>query len=325
MLGLMRIVLPPAGLLLSVAVLAQEPAASAPTPAAPAAADVFPRTCPNGADLPFAAIAVQHPIDTSCPAFSGDPTAPAVSQTQNKVKNNFCADVTQPKPFTPQMLIDLQAAAAGKHVTFGRGNEPADRGALGELGEGSVVRLKANLVESHYADLGGGESVNCHRPTEDENDVHIAFGPAPDTQECGSVSAEITPHYRPAAWTAFGKFEAYDKTKKKNVVDPQVASRLQAHPYRVTGQLFFDASHVPCPCGTTCPSGNPLRASLWEIHPVFKIEVCKAGAACDAANDDDWIAFDAWWNGLAPIQPVKKPHTHAAHEPRKTKPAGGGG
>lgn len=35
---------------------------------------------------------------------------------------------------------------------------------------------------------------------------------------------------------------------------------------RVTGQQFFDGSHVPC---ATTGCRNPKRVSLWEIHLIY--------------------------------------------------------
>ncbi len=270
-----------------------------------AAQSTFPDHCPDGRALPFAAIQQKHPIDQSC-GIEGKATSPPNSKTQNRVKNNFCASGT-PETFTPQMLIDLQQNTA---VPAGYQKEPSDRTALDQLGEGKVVRMKAYLLEAHHADLGSGpdsgESVNCNNGTPPFNDIHIALGPKPSTQECASVTAEISPHYRPATWDEIGNFEVYGGGKY--TVNPGMASRLQGHPYRITGQLFFDASHEPCPCGTT--QCEPLRSSLWEIHPVYQVEVCKAGTSCDETNDADWLAFDTWWKSLAPVQPVKAPHAH---------------
>jgi hypothetical protein len=92
-----------------------------------------------------------------------------------------------------------------------------------------------------------------------------------------------------------------------------MAARLKSLPYRVTGQLFFDASHKVCPCGTS--NCSPVRASLWEIHPVYNVEVCKAGSPCDENNDSDWLAFDTWWKSLTPLSKPRGPHSHAPHEP----------
>jgi hypothetical protein len=41
---------------------------------------------------------------------------------------------------------------------------------------------------------------------------------------------------------------------------------------RLKGQLFFDASHVPCRPGKPV---NPARSSVWEIHPIYSVDVCK--------------------------------------------------
>jgi hypothetical protein len=264
----------------------------------------FPDHCPGGSPLPFAAIEVKHPIDSTC-SIEGTTTAPANSHTQNKVKSNFCAAAPggQPETVTPQKLVDLQAHTK---IHSGFKLEPSDRKPLQDLGEGKVVRMKAFLIEAHYADLGAGESANCNGKKEPDNDIHIAFGSKADSQECESVSAEIIPHYRPASWSEIGHFETYNSAARKYIPNAAMASRLQAHSYRITGQLFFDASHAPCPCSKAC---NPIRASVWEIHPVYSIEVCK-GTTCDENNDSDWIAFDTWWKGLVPIKKVKGPHTH---------------
>jgi hypothetical protein len=250
---------------------------------------IFPKTCQNGAEFPFGSIAVEHPIDSSCASPSGKPeTNP--SKLQNIVKNNFCATAQTPERYTPAMLIALQKDTVARHVSFGYKKEPKSRAILHELGEGTLVRMKAVFVEAHFADLGSGESVNCGLPSAGENDIHIALGPASGTQECASVTAEISPHYRPTSWNEIGNF----------ATDPKIASRLRDQTYRITGQLFFDGSHKTCPCSVTKCGGNPRRASLWEIHPVYKIEVCKAGTPCDDSKDSDWVAFDAWWNSPTP-------------------------
>src|SRR5262249_32985067 len=72
--------------------------------------------------------------------------------------------------------------------------------------------------------------------------------------ECLSTTAEMSPHYRPPDWTPENLLQA-----------------SAGHPVRIQGQLFFDGSHKPC-FGGRRP--NPKRASLWEIHPVYSVEVC---------------------------------------------------
>jgi hypothetical protein len=62
----------------------------------------------------------------------------------------------------------------------------------------------------------------------------------------------------------------------------------------VTGQLFFDASHKLCENGKAVP-GDPARQSAWEIHPVYKVDVCSANtlAAC-SANGNVWTPIEKW-------------------------------
>jgi len=270
----------------------------------------FPATCPAGGGLPFNAPPVSHPVDSSC-GLKGKTTSPAPTQLQNSLKNNFCATAATPATFTPQAIVALQGKTT---VPAGQGKEPANRAPLKALGEGKLIRMKAFIIEAHHADVGAGESVNCNGPKEEDNDIHIALGTAVDTQECASVTAEISPHERPASWNEIGHFETFDPVTRLNTVNPAIASRLQAQPFRFTGQLFFDASHPPCPCGKNC---NPKRSSLWEIHPVYKIDVCKAATSCDVNNEAHWLSFESWWKSMAPVQTPAPPHAHALHEPEE--------
>jgi hypothetical protein len=273
----------------------------------------FPDHC-GAAPLPFAPIEVRHPIDSSC-GLRGAPGAPANSQLQNTVKNNFCAGAgnRQPEVVTVQSLVDLQRQTT---VPSGHGREPASRAPLQVLGEGKLVRIKAFVYEGHHADLGSGESVNCLGLTELDNDVHIALVAQATDQECQSVTAEISPHFRPDSWDVIGHDETYTASTRLYTPDPTIEAKLKGHPFRITGQLFFDASHKVCPCGVNC---TPVRASLWEIHPVYAIEVCAPGTPCDENRDADWIAFDRWWAGNPAPGPTpvrRPPHTHAPHEGR---------
>ena len=91
-----------------------------------------------------------------------------------------------------------------------------------------------------------------------------------DTNECNSTTAEMSPHYRPPGWT------------------PDRLTKL-GKPVRIRGQLFYDNSHKPCTPGHT---PNPHRVSLWEIHPVYSIDVCKSSdideCRKNSNNDAEW-------------------------------------
>lgn len=65
----------------------------------------------------------------------------------------------------------------------------------------------------------------------------------------------------------------------------------------MTGQLFYDASHRPC-AGTPphAAQSAPARVSSWEIHPIYRIDVCKFKSLqnCKADNDSVWTRIDQW-------------------------------
>jgi hypothetical protein len=110
------------------------------------------------------------------------------------------------------------------------------------------------------------------------NDIHVDLARNPGEPACRSITAEIIPHYRPAAW---------EVDNLKLVMD---------RPVRLTGHLFFDASHRPCKTDTD--NVSPKRASLWEIHPVYGVDVCRERTlqACPAGNEGKWLALDQWLN-----------------------------
>ena len=224
-------------------------------------------------------------IDKQCgESGCADPNTP--EGKQNKAKNNFCATGT-PVTITPDDLKQLQVAAKSKGVTFGSESEiPADRSVLQgysiggkTLSEGMLVRMAAFVIETHPADVTNGESVNCKTKGAAGNDVHMALGLKHGANECTSVTAELSPHFRPKAWSVLSSIKPQGATTATGVKTP----------IRVTGQLFFDASHQPCN-GLTAVGDNPKRQSLWEVHPVYVVEVCKNTTlqTCDASDDSAW-------------------------------------
>src|SRR5262249_49728773 len=144
---------------------------------------------------------------------------------------------------------------------------------------------------------GNPESCNCgnvNKTAEDANDLHLVLiryipqhascckptkhPPAEcktakeESREHKSVTAEISPHFRPDEWNV-------DRLCK-------VATE---HPLRLKGQLMYDASH-------RLGVGHPYRVSNWEIHPVYAVDVCteKSLSACKADNNLVWKPLDQW-------------------------------
>jgi hypothetical protein len=244
---------------------------------------------------PFAGLAEHQPIDDHC---GPDGSGSANSVAQNRAKNNLCAQ-------GPATVVDtgvlqlLQADVAALGIAFGTPQTiptPADRPKLQHpdtthgiaIGEGSLVQFVGFLIEAHYSDVQSGESVNCDIPSEATNDIHVALGQALDAPECTSITAEIIPHFRPHAWTMLATLNG------ANVASLRQNAHLD-RPLRLTGQLMFDASHAPCTNGQ--PASNaPARASSWEVHPVYRIDVCRETAldACVGAKDAVWTPLDQW-------------------------------
>jgi hypothetical protein len=196
--------------------------------------------------LPFEG--VRNPLfDDQC-GIAGGSTDPA-KQEESKAKNNFCASGQAPRVMTYGELVSLQSQSTKIPPKL------KDRTPVHNLGEGDYVSYVAFIKDAHYSDVGAGEAVNCGIPGRGTNDIHIVLLKDPNDDECESTTAEISPHYRPPDWTA------------KNLM-----SVSAGHPVRLQGQLFFDGSHKPC-TGTSQP--NPKRASVWEVHPVYSIEICE--------------------------------------------------
>lgn len=244
-------------------------------------------------------IMARQSFDASC-GDTGDPSAAAAKQLQNAVKNNLCATGT-PALVTFVTFRNLQAA---QHPS----NPPNSRTSLHSvvttsegdtIGEGSLVHVVAFIMKAKYSDLGGGESVNCNQPHEDQNDIHIALvNSATATNECTSVTAEMIPHYRPRSWKpdAMHHLSLYQPGSGHHKYTDYTTSKRPL--VRVTGQLMYDASHSICKNGA--PVGtNPARCSNWEVHPVYTIDVCTSAHPqdnneCDPTNDSVWTPLDRW-------------------------------
>jgi hypothetical protein len=210
-------------------------------------------------------------IDGSC-KVSGSAAPTSAEGLQNTGKNNFCA-VGNPAAVTLASLRTLQtsAEAAEKKLHFAAGSPPKSRAFLASLGEGGPVTFEGFVFQARQECK---ETVNCgaQSPNQDAfHDIHISLVDhvptsgggsvaQKDAEECGGFVAEMIPHHRPPEWTACN-------------VNDVAARHLRV---RVTGQRFFDASHLTCNGGT--PNGsNPKRSTLWEIHPIYMFEVCPSG------------------------------------------------
>ena len=201
------------------------------------------------------------------------------------------------------------------------------------VGEGTVVQIIGFLIKGKYSNVGKnkGESVNRHFEDREENDIHMNIvktkppeSPTKtqlETLECESVIAEVSPHFRPELWEPLGRLV---KTTAKATAAKKIAALDLDRPMRFAGQAFFDASHRPCVNGK--PQESSKRVSSWEVHPVYRIEVCLNSSLSGCAPDrtDVWVSLDEWLtadeeedgdsgdllNGVGRLRPVSAVTTH---------------
>jgi len=251
-------------------------------------------TFPPRNQLPFAAIAPATDPMSVCDAEGSSPTSHPndAKRRKNAAKNNLRA-TGAPTAVEFSDFSKLQSAVGNTPnlTTSRKVVETPQKVTHGSVGEGSLVQLVAHLRDAHIADCLApnpptssgefGEAVNCDFIGVKANDFHITLMPLtePTGDECDSVTAEMIPHFRPDAWQTLDQ-----KTPTKN-------------PVRVTGTLFFDDSHLPCtPQKKPAGSGNPARRAVWEIHPVYALDVCTAASddKCLAADNTVWMPYDKW-------------------------------
>lgn len=207
-----------------------------------------------GCILPFHDIAVKRSIDDVCGIHgSGTSKNTKANQLQNAAKNNFCA-TGNVKKMKIRDFISLHNKVMQQQIPFGSYLKvPVDRSQLQKLGEGKLVSFTGYIHSVKYANTSTGEGVNCKEKNAENNDIHMELvEKLNEDNSCNRISAEISPHFRPDAWNV---------SLLKDVAEQHIRMRI-------TGQLFFDASHGACPDGST-----HYRGSSWEIHPVYKIEI----------------------------------------------------
>lgn len=254
-----------------------------------------------GCNLPFTG-GQSHDVDQHCPN-EGCATRER-DKAQNRIKNNLCA--AGPAIQINTTSIDKLQAAVDQLVaqhTFSYGQSPPppeDRAKLHDLstvdvngnpvllGEGKLVTFEGFVLDAKHDDtyLQGfkGEGVNCKNSLLEWNDIHVALVETAGAEECSSVTAEIVPHFRPALWERFDS----NACTSPHVTNPLPIKNLRV---RITGQLFFDGSHTPGACGTQAGVNSFPRRSVWEVHPVYAIEVFDT-------SKNKFVTLEEWAQGL---------------------------
>lgn len=124
---------------------------------------------------------------------------------------------------------------------------------------GAPVRVVGFL--SHRINVenqGSGESTNCHLLGQNEVDWHIYLTSSSAQPISQAVIVETTPRTRPQhKWTTA-------------MLAPFVDSQTSV---RISGWLMYDSEHIGV-IGTQ-------RATVWEVHPITKIEIQQNGQWVD--------------------------------------------
>ncbi len=211
----------------------------------------------------------------------------------NYLKNQLIDPARTPQQFiTPADLVALdgqlpEGLAKNNHGDFVK--------ELEALGDGTVVSLTGYL---YYAKKGGTESSNCGLTAIEDIDFHIGIGPAADFlgglasgqkpsaadkshMDTDAVIVEMTPHWR----------AQYKPNWNLDLLHGALGRQV-----RITGQLLVDNEHddVNDDCALEGHGSRCWRASVWEVHPVTRFEVCGTSAACTAKDDAGWVDLESF-------------------------------
>lgn len=213
---------------------------------------------------------------TTKPAGCSDPDSPhgLANELKRAIPTAGAAKIVNFKAFS-----ELQTDAVGL-VDQGVDISPDDRKKIksietsqGVLGEGLRVRLLAFLSEGN-PHANTGESVNCYLKDEPNNDIHISVTESKDMSEFEGIVVEMIPQNRPEKWTS------------DNV------ATLRGKLLLIEGALFYDNLHVVNSDAANPIPRQPKRFSLWEIHPIVSVKVCKnADTKCDPNDSSVWEDF----------------------------------
>jgi hypothetical protein len=124
-----------------------------------------------GCTVPFQAIQTTGlDIDRQC-GINGASDQPA-KMAESKAKNNFCAPGA-PAPITYSTFTKLEAKSTDELRTQVKQNRGVLANLVNGMGEGTLVRFVAFVLDAHFSNVQKGELVNCSKPGQAFNDIHI--------------------------------------------------------------------------------------------------------------------------------------------------------
>ena len=284
--------------------------------------------------LPPGTVAAEHPPDeaavcgdeipTSQECHSEYPTgcsqAAKYDPYLNLLKNQLVSPLKKPaRTFTGDTYAALEerlppALSSDNHEDF--------KTELAALGEGRVVALIGYLYD---AKKGGKESSNCQLSDPDDIDFHLGIGFDRDLAAAVAAEAQLTPDERKKLhqelkvsshivevtphWRA-----SFKPTWTLATFAPAVGRQV-----RVVGQLLVDNEHFSAKDDCAFPDAGPrcFRASVWEIHPVTRFQVCTNGDSCTGTSSNGWVDVE----NLGTTQTSPSPGTASPSPPPPAAPA----
>ena len=230
------------------------PAPVPPTPGGGGApATVFPM------DLPKQAPVVE--------AFTGSEGACKTTGDGGDTKTNFLKNRSDALP--PEVFDAAWPAVMG--LTYPAAPASRLKWSSGDLAkiqpyEGVALRTVGFLAHQIKVEMGTGESTNCHFTQTGDVDWHMYLVAHNGDGIDKSVVVETTPRIR--------KDRSWDLAKLRGWVD-------SGKPVRISGYLMLDPEHRSMV--------GSARGTVWEIHPVMKIELCNA----PACSEGDWVDLES--------------------------------
>jgi hypothetical protein len=192
-----------------------------------------------------------------CPP-QGNGGDPDLNRLKNRVNE---AGTWYPMPFSSVLSLTWPKATARKHRVRWSSEDTA---AVARY-EGSPISVEGYLFD---AKVSGPESCNCKSEDQDRRDFHVWLTRTKGEDRTRSIVVEPTPPVR-------ARHPAWQLTTLRAI------ARNQEH-VRISGWLMLDPEH-PDQIGKT-------RGTIWEIHPVMRIEV-ERGGGWVRLDDTNWRAF----------------------------------
>jgi hypothetical protein len=219
-----------------------------------------------------------HCPDQGC----GGTFDPHLNETKNITINNGAPTVR-----TLQSIQGLQ-----NPETFREGDT---REELKQLGEGAMVTVAA-YVSAVKPELGG-ESCNCGLQTPAETDNHLVLVTSTTVDQfpmTGSAATQKKQFHSRELQSTTAEFTPRVRLQHPHFTREFVQPFIEGQPdkallVRVTGQLLFDSEHFL--------HNGLVRVNDWEIHPIFKFEICMSGSTpattCKPGSDAGWKDIDS--------------------------------